>query len=125
LEKRQITSKLKPAYLRKLLQNTCRCIDSFDFKSNTHKAYNRVRESNFFVRNPHRFNLYKKTVGVIGTGKIALLLPNNAGIHCNVIAYDAFESEKLIQSHLCKFEELIKIDVISSTTSSTENQTSF
>ena len=36
----------------------------------THKAYNRVREGNFSLERLTGFDLYGKTVGVIGTGKI-------------------------------------------------------
>ena len=36
----------------------------------THKAYNRIREGNFSLNNLIGFNLHKKTVGVVGTGKI-------------------------------------------------------
>lgn len=35
----------------------------------THKAYNRVREGNFTLDRLTGFDLYAKTVGVIGTGK--------------------------------------------------------
>ena len=35
----------------------------------THKAYNRVRENNFSLEKLMGFNLYNKTVGVIGTGR--------------------------------------------------------
>jgi D-lactate dehydrogenase len=36
----------------------------------THKAYNRVREGNFSLERLMGFDLYGKTVGVVGTGKI-------------------------------------------------------
>ncbi|MFV5687905.1 2-hydroxyacid dehydrogenase [Flavobacterium sp. ZT3R25] len=63
----------------------------------THKAYNRVRESNFSLGNLTGFNLYEKTVGVIGTGKIgAAFCQIMLGFGCKVIAYDIKESEKLI-----------------------------
>ncbi|MFV5695359.1 2-hydroxyacid dehydrogenase [Flavobacterium sp. LB3P122] len=62
----------------------------------THKAYNRVRESNFSLENLTGFNLYEKTVGVIGTGKIgAAFCHIMLGFGCKVIAYDVKESEKL------------------------------
>ena len=35
-----------------------------------HRAYNRVREGNFSLNGLVGFNLYKKTVGIIGTGRI-------------------------------------------------------
>ncbi|MFV5701274.1 2-hydroxyacid dehydrogenase [Flavobacterium sp. XS2P12] len=63
----------------------------------THKAYNRVRESNFSLENLTGFNLYGKTVGVIGTGKIGTAFCQiMLGFGCKVIAYDVKESEKLI-----------------------------
>ena len=36
----------------------------------THKAYNRVREQNFSLNGLMGFNLFQKTIGVIGTGNI-------------------------------------------------------
>ncbi|HEX9153182.1 MAG TPA: 2-hydroxyacid dehydrogenase, partial [Flavobacterium sp.] len=63
----------------------------------THKAYNRVRESNFSLENLTGFNLYEKTVGVVGTGKIgAAFCQIMLGFGCKVIAYDITKSEKLI-----------------------------
>ncbi|MES2520050.1 MAG: 2-hydroxyacid dehydrogenase [Bacteroidota bacterium] len=64
----------------------------------THKAYNRVREGNFSVENLMGFNLYEKTIGVIGTGKIgAAFCHIMQGFGCNVIAYDIIESDILKQ----------------------------
>ncbi|WP_082215242.1 2-hydroxyacid dehydrogenase [Dyadobacter psychrophilus] len=55
----------------------------------THKAYNRVREQNFALNGLMGFNLYGKTVGVIGTGKIgAAFCKIMKGFGCKVIAYD-------------------------------------
>lgn len=62
----------------------------------THKVYNRVRESNFSLENLIGFNLYGKTVGVIGTGKIgAAFCQIMLGFGCKVIAYDVYECENL------------------------------
>lgn len=62
----------------------------------THKAYNRVRESNFSLENLMGFNLYGKTVGVIGTGKIGIAFSQiMLGFGCKVLAYDVFESAVL------------------------------
>ncbi|AEE53484.1 2-hydroxyacid dehydrogenase [Haliscomenobacter hydrossis] len=63
----------------------------------THKAYNRVREGNFSLENLTGFNLYKKTVGVIGTGQIgAAFCRIMLGFGCKVIAHDLIRSETLI-----------------------------
>ena len=63
----------------------------------THKAYNRVREGNFSLERLTGFDLYGKTVGVIGTGKIgAVFCRIMAGFGCKVLAFDVFENKALI-----------------------------
>ncbi len=62
----------------------------------THKAYNRIRESNFSLDNLTGFDLHGKTVGVIGTGQIgAVFCRIMLGFGCNVLAYDIYESQEL------------------------------
>ena len=83
----------------------------------THKAYNRVREGNFSVINLMGFNLYQKTVGIVGTGKIgAAFCQIMLGFGCKVIAYDIKESEVLKQKGIeyKSFDELLsESDIIS------------
>lgn len=56
-----------------------------------HKAYNRTRESNFSLEGLTGMDLYGKTVGVIGTGKIGRIFMDICkGFKMNVIAYDPF-----------------------------------
>ena len=63
----------------------------------THKAYNRIREGNFSLKNLIGFNLFGKTVGVIGTGQIgAAFCRIMKGFGCKVIAYDISESAELV-----------------------------
>lgn len=55
----------------------------------THKAYNRVRESNFSLVGLTGFNLYKKKVGIIGLGKIGLAFADIMnGFGCEVLGFD-------------------------------------
>jgi D-lactate dehydrogenase len=62
----------------------------------THKAYNRIRESNFSLENLIGFNLYNKTIGVIGTGKVGIAFSKiMQGFGCKVIAYDIKKSNVL------------------------------
>ena len=62
----------------------------------THKAYNRVREGNFSLTNLIGFNLHKKVVGVIGTGKIGATFCKIAqGFGCKVLAYDINTNKEL------------------------------
>ncbi|MBU2998041.1 2-hydroxyacid dehydrogenase [Cellulophaga baltica] len=63
----------------------------------THKAYNRVREGNFSLKNLIGFNLHNKTVGVIGTGKIgASFCKILKGFGCRIIAFDIYKNEDLL-----------------------------
>ena len=62
----------------------------------THKVYNRVRESNFSLENLTGFNLFGKTVGVIGTGQIGTAFCKiMIGFGCKVVAYDVKKSKEL------------------------------
>lgn len=56
-----------------------------------HRAYNRVRESNFSINGLMGFDLRGKTVGVIGTGKIGrVFIGLLQGFGMNVLAYDLY-----------------------------------
>ncbi len=82
----------------------------------THKAYNRVRENNFLPDNLMGFNLYGKTVGVIGMGRIGAAFSRiMLGFGCNVIAYDIQQpADKPEAVTYRSFEEVIQLsDIIS------------
>ncbi len=60
-----------------------------------HRAYNRVRELNFSLGGLVGFDLYGKTVGIMGTGKIGrCAAPIFRGFGCEVLAYDPFPQEE-------------------------------
>lgn len=62
----------------------------------THKAYNRVREGNFSLDRLTGFDLYGKTVGVIGTGKIGQCFAHiMLGLGCKVLAFDIIANKNL------------------------------
>lgn len=53
------------------------------------KAYNRVREGNFALDGLLGFDLYRQTVGIIGTGKIGAVVARiMAGFGCHILAHD-------------------------------------
>ncbi|OUD36852.1 2-hydroxyacid dehydrogenase [Flavobacterium sp. FPG59] len=83
----------------------------------THKAYNRVRENNFSLQNLMGFNLFEKTVGVVGTGKIGTAFCQiMLGFGCKVIANDILPSKSLIEKGVkyVSFEKLLEqSDIIS------------
>ncbi len=83
----------------------------------THKAYNRVREQNFALNGLLGFNLFQKTIGVVGTGKIGKAFINIAkGFGCKIIAYDLYPDQELMNNGV-EYVELDKLfkssDIIS------------
>lgn len=57
----------------------------------THRATWRTREGNFSLHGLLGFDMYKKTVGIIGTGKIAKILINILnGFGMRILAYDLY-----------------------------------
>lgn len=61
-----------------------------------HKAYNRVREGNFSLDRLNGFDLFGKTVGVIGTGKIGECFCRiMQGFGCRVLAFDLIANKEL------------------------------
>ncbi len=65
----------------------------------THKAWNRIRESNFSLNGLLGFNMAGKTAGVVGLGRIGLATAKLLqGFDMNVIAYDPFPDEALVKA---------------------------
>ncbi len=63
----------------------------------THKAYNRVKEGNFSLTGMTGHEIFGKTVGIIGTGKIGQVVVGIfKGFGCQVLAVDQNESQALI-----------------------------
>jgi len=79
-----------------------------------HRAYSRTREFNFSLNGLIGFDLYGKTVGVIGTGKIGqVFIDICKGFGMNILAYDPFP-RKDSDIHYVSFEELCReSDIIS------------
>ncbi len=62
----------------------------------THRAYNRVRDGNFSLDGLVGFDLYGKTLGIIGTGRIGQAAIGIAkGFGCRVLADDLYPDDKL------------------------------
>ncbi|MEL6255203.1 MAG: 2-hydroxyacid dehydrogenase [Bacteroidota bacterium] len=76
----------------------------------THKAYNRIRENNFSLERLTGFDIYGKTVGVIGTGQIGRIFTRiMLGFGCKVLAFDLQPSEELIKAGViyASFDDLL------------------
>jgi D-lactate dehydrogenase len=55
----------------------------------THRAFNRVKEGNFSLNGLMGFDMYGKTVGLIGLGKIGLITARILkGFGCHVLGFD-------------------------------------
>ena len=61
----------------------------------THRAFNRVRELNFSLNGLVGFDLYGKTAGIVGTGKIGRVTGQILrGFGMRVLAYDPFPNDE-------------------------------
>ena len=81
------------------------------------RAYNRVREGNFSLDGLVGFDLHKKTVGIVGTGKIGSVMAEILnGFGCHILAYDRIQNPSLVEAgvHYVGLNELLqKSDIIS------------
>ncbi len=65
-----------------------------------HRAYNRVREQNFSLTGLVGFDLFGKTVGIVGTGRIGRVTAQIfRGFGCRVLAYDPFPTAEWAARH--------------------------
>jgi len=80
----------------------------------THKAYNRTREFNFSLAGLSGFDLYGKTVVIIGTGKIGRIFADICkGFGMKILAYDKFPAANSGLEYV-ELEELFRrSDIIS------------
>lgn len=62
-----------------------------------HRAYHRVRENDYSLNGLLGFDLFGKTVAVIGTGQIGAVFADiMRGLGCRVIAFDPYPNQELI-----------------------------
>ena len=79
-----------------------------------HKAYNRTKDFNFSLNGLEGFDFHKKTVGVIGTGKIGrIFIDICKGFGMNVLAYDKFPAQIENVNYTSLDELFEKSDIIS------------
>ena len=78
----------------------------------THKAYNRTREANFNIQGLMGFNMFGRTAGVIGTGRIGCAVAQILrGFGMTVLAYDQYPNAQAAESIGFKYvplEELLQ-----------------
>lgn len=72
-----------------------------------HRAYNRVRELNFSINGLVGFDIFGKTIGIIGTGRIGQITAQIfRGFGANVIAYDLFPNSAWANTHGVRYTSL-------------------
>lgn len=80
----------------------------------THKAYIRTRDFNFSLQGFVGFDLYGKTVGIVGTGKIGRVFADICkGFGMRVIAYDKYPSPTAGLTYVTLDELFAQSDIIS------------
>lgn len=80
-----------------------------------HKAYIKVRENNFSLIGLTGMNFYKKTAGIIGTGKIGAAMCRIChGFGMRILAYDVYKNPELDFAEYVPLERLLsESDLIS------------
>jgi len=80
----------------------------------THRAYTRTRDFNMSINGFMGTNLYQKTVGVIGTGKIGqAMIKIFQGFQVEILAYDPYPNPALNVEYVSLEELIKKSDIIS------------
>lgn len=100
-----------PAYSPEAVAEHCMSL-ILTLSRKTHKAYNRVKENNFDLNGLLGFNIHRKTIGVIGLGKIGKAFLRIAnGFGATVIFHDPYESSS--DGEKVSLEELfLRSDII-------------
>ncbi|MCD8069442.1 MAG: 2-hydroxyacid dehydrogenase, partial [Lachnospiraceae bacterium] len=79
-----------------------------------HKAYNKVRDNDFSLTGLTGVNLYGKTAGIVGTGRIGQAMINICrGFGMEVLAYDPYPVSNLGVKYVSLKELLEQSDLIS------------
>ena len=80
----------------------------------THKAYIRTKDFNFSLQGLAGFDLYGKTVGIIGTGKIGRVFADICkGFGMHILAYDKFPAPDTGLHYVTLAELFAQSDIIS------------
>lgn len=75
----------------------------------THKAYIKCRENNFALNGLMGVNLYQKTAGIVGTGKIGQAMARICqGFGMKVLAYDMYPNPDLNFVEYVSLDDLLK-----------------
>lgn len=84
----------------------------------THKAYNRIRDNNFNINGLLGYDMYGRTAGIVGTGKIGKALAAILrGFGMKILAYDSYPDEAFARERSVTYVDLPRLyresDIIS------------
>lgn len=92
-EKRNITVCRVPAYSPHAVAEHALAL-LLCLNRNIHRAFNRIRDNNYSLHGLLGFDLNKKKIGVVGTGKIGQNFAKiMQGMGCDIIAYDPYPND--------------------------------
>lgn len=73
-------------------------------------ASNRTRDGNFSLNGLLGFDMYQKTIGIIGTGKIAkILIKLLSGFDVKILAYDIFQDKAYAEQYHYEYTDLKRL----------------
>lgn len=102
-----ITVMRVPGYSPEAVAELAMCL-ALAVNRHVHKSYIKVRENNFSLVGLTGLNLYQKTAGIVGTGKIGAAMCRIChGFGMKVIAYDLYPNPNLDFVEYVDFETLL------------------
>lgn len=109
-----ITVMRVPGYSPEAVAEHAMCL-ALAVNRHVHKGYIKVRENNFSLVGLTGVNMYQKTAGIVGTGKIGAAMCRIChGFGMKVIAYDVYQNPSLDFVEYVDFETLLRTsDLIS------------
>lgn len=106
-EKAGITVMRVPGYSPEAVAEHAMCL-ALAVNRHVHKSYIKVRENNFSLVGLTGVNMYQKTAGIVGTGKIGAAMCRIChGFGMKVIAYDVYHNPDLDFVEYVDFDTLL------------------
>lgn len=103
-----ITVMRVPGYSPEAVAEHAMCL-AMSVNRHIHKGYIKVRENNFSLQGLTGVNFFKKTAGIVGTGKIGAAMCRIChGFGMRVIAYDLYPNKALDFVEYVDFDTLLK-----------------
>ncbi len=74
------------------------------------RAHNRITDMNFSLDGLTGFDMHGKAAGIIGTGKIGVIVARILyGFGCRILAYDKYKNEEIIQKYKVEYTDCMSL----------------